>query len=148
MYYVTAKSLKQKWIIEETLEKYNKKLIARNPDYLLETLEKEKVLSDFVFKYYKKRVEKNLHIKTIVPYNDVSIKYQKEWKDLLRKIAIISDEFNFTTELYIYDNIVSIASFKELFAVVIESYEIAQTFKNFYKLAWKTANWTQYWKVW
>lgn len=204
MCYVISKSLKKKWVIEETLEKYNRKLIAKNPSYLIDILakEKEKVLSkenvlrsisdelsklysseekhvkveylpwinwikemynrslqskenilaftscrdlewvlwDFIQKYYLKRIKNKIPIKTIMPKHEISVKFKNIEKEFLREVAIVSDEYDFTTEFYVYDNVVSIASFREFFAVVIESSEIAQTFKNFYKLAWKWAN--------
>jgi hypothetical protein len=46
------------------------------------------------------------------------------------------DTFNFSTETDIYNNKVLIMSWREKFAVIIESNEIAESQKKIFKLAW------------
>ena len=65
-------------------------------------------------------------------------------RENLREIRLVSDrEFNFNNEINIYDSRVGIVSFGvaegELFGVIIESREVAETQRQIFEMAWRYA---------
>ena len=65
-------------------------------------------------------------------------------KKNLREIRLVSvKDFPITNEINIYDNKVAIVSFSEdeaeLFGVIIESKEVAETQQQIFKMAWRYA---------
>ncbi len=103
--------------------------------------EMHKGLPDFFPDYYKRRaVEKNIHIKAILPDNEASIERSKKDKDENRESVLISkDKYDFSPELNIYNDKVLIASWREKMAIIIQSKEIAEFHKKMFKLCWKKA---------
>ena len=51
-------------------------------------------------------------------------------------LTVPRDKFYFTTETNIYNNKVLIMSWKEKFAILVESQEIADAQKKVFELAW------------
>lgn len=93
--------------------------------------------NEYVGEYINKRVVKNIKIKVICPNNIESLNMVNKNKDQLRESMIIPEnKFNFSIETDIYDNKVLIVSWKEKFAVIIESKEIADAQKKVFELAW------------
>src|SRR3989344_464487 len=92
--------------------------------------------------YVKQRVKKGIYLKGIAPDDEAGRKVQGESKKNLREIRLVSaDEFPINNEINIYDNKVAIVSFSEeesqLFGVIIESVEVAETQKQIFKMAWR-----------
>ena len=93
----------------------------------------EKYLRD----YFKRRVEKNIKVRVIAPDDPDTLKVTAGDADELRESFIVPrDKFYFTTETNIYNNKVLIISWKEKFAVLVESKEIADAQKKVFELAW------------
>ena len=98
-------------------------------------------LPNFFPEYYQRRgVEKNIHIKAILPDNKISIERNKQDKKENRESLLIpTKEYDFSPEINIYDDKVLIASWREKMAIIIKSKEIADFHKQMYKLCWKQA---------
>lgn len=92
---------------------------------------------EYLRDYFKKRVAKNIKVRVIAPDDIDTLKVTAKDKEELRESLIVpKDKFYFTTETNIYNNKVLIMSWKEKFAVVIESKEIADAQKKVFELAW------------
>lgn len=90
--------------------------------------------------YYKRRSEKGIAIRAIIPNNEAGLNRKKSDKDELRESALVpKDKFNFSPEINIYDDKVMIASWREKLGIIIESHEIADAMKKIYELAWAEA---------
>ncbi|MFH1170218.1 MAG: helix-turn-helix domain-containing protein [Candidatus Vogelbacteria bacterium] len=96
-----------------------------------------KALPNYFPKYYKRRAEKNILIRAIVPETPTSRERQTHDKEEKREIAFVpADKYYFSPEINIYDNKVMIASWREKLGIIIESEEIADAMKKTYELAW------------
>jgi sugar-specific transcriptional regulator TrmB len=90
--------------------------------------------------YFKKRVKKNIKIRGIASADSGTIKVVKRNTEELREILIVPDDkFHFSVETNIYNNKVLNISWKEKFAVLIESKEIVDAQKKVFELAWAEA---------
>jgi sugar-specific transcriptional regulator TrmB len=96
------------------------------------------LLGDNYFQeYFQKRTAKNIKVKLICPDDPKSLEVISKDKEQLRETLVVPKErFYFTTETNIYNNKVIIVSWKEKFAVLIESKEIADAQKKVFELAW------------
>ena len=88
--------------------------------------------------FFKKRVEKKIFARIIVPDNKKTRLLKERDKEHLRKTKIISaDLFDVKVEINIYGKgSVTIISFKEKFALIIESKMIHDSLKNIFELIW------------
>jgi len=94
--------------------------------------------------YFKKRVEKNIKIRLIAPDDIDSLKVVANNKYELRESLVVPKEkFYFSTETNIYNDKIITVSWKEKFAVIIESKEIADAQRNIFELAWLGAKYFQ-----
>lgn len=92
---------------------------------------------EYLRDYFKRRVEKNIKVRVIAPDDPDTLKVTAHDKEELRESFVVPrDKFYFTTETNIYNNKVLIMSWKEKFAVLIESKEIADAQKKVFELAW------------
>ena len=94
--------------------------------------------------YVAQRVKKGIHLKGIAPDDDAGRKVQGKDKESFREIRLVSvKEFPINNEINIYDNKVAIISFSEdeteVFGVIIESKEVAQTQRQIFEMAWRFA---------
>jgi sugar-specific transcriptional regulator TrmB len=91
--------------------------------------------------YVIKRARKKIFLRGIAPLDDAGLKVKSENKKYYRDIKLIPREkHNFTNEINIYDNKVSIISFKGgLIGMIIESAEIAETQRVIFKMVWDYA---------
>ncbi len=100
-------------------------------------------LKKWLHKYYiPLRVKKNVYAKVIAPSTKSAKSLKKLDKKHKREIVIVPErEFPFTIELNIYTNRVAIMSFtsKEMLGLIVESQEVANTFRLIFKLAWMAA---------
>lgn len=92
--------------------------------------------------YVQKRIEKNIQLRGIALDDEYGKNVQDKDADSHREIRLISkDKYNFTNEINIYDNKVSIISTKdELIGMIIESVEIANTQRALFEMIWSFAN--------
>lgn len=87
--------------------------------------------------YTRKKIEKNIHVRVIAPNDDASKQIVKsDQKALRQSILVPKEDFYFSVETNIYDNKILTISWREKFAVVIESKEIAESQRNIFELAW------------
>lgn len=90
--------------------------------------------------YYRRRAEKNISIRAIVPKTPTGEERGQHDREERREIAFVPpDKYYFSPEINIYDNKVMIASWREKLGVIIESAEIADAMKKIYELAWAEA---------
>lgn len=93
--------------------------------------------NEYVEDYINKRVIKNIKIRVICPNDSESLTMINKNKEQLREsIVIPEDKFHFSVETNIYNDKVLNISWKEKFAVMIESKEIADAQKKVFELAW------------
>lgn len=99
-----------------------------------------KALPNYFPSYYKRRAEKNISIRAIVPETPTGIERKAHDAEEKREIAFVpANKYYFSPEINIYDNKVMIASWREKLGIIIESEEIADAMKKIYELAWATA---------
>lgn len=99
-----------------------------------------KALPGYFPEYYKRRAEKGISIRGIVPKTEQAVERQTHNAEEKREIAFVPpDKFYFSPEINIYDNKVMIASWREKLGIIIESEEIADAMKKIYELAWAEA---------
>jgi len=97
-------------------------------------------LPNYFPEYYKRRSEKNISIRAIVPETPMGKERETLNKEEKREIAFVPpDKYYFSPEINIYDNKVMIASWREKLGIIIESTEIADAMKKIYELAWAEA---------
>lgn len=97
-------------------------------------------LPDYFPTYYKRRAEKNISIRAIVPETATGKERKSHDREEKREIAFVpADKYYFSPEINIYDNKIMIASWREKLGIIIESKEIADAMKKIYELAWAEA---------
>lgn len=94
--------------------------------------------------YVNKRIKKGIFLKGIAPDDAMGRKVHGKDNKSLREIRLVNaKEFPIHNEINIYDNKVAIVSFAEdeadLFGVIIESKEVAETQKQVFEMAWRFA---------
>jgi sugar-specific transcriptional regulator TrmB len=90
--------------------------------------------------YFKRRAEKGISIRGIVPANAAAIEHSAHDKEELREMALVpTDKYYFSPEINIYDDKIMIASWKENLGIIIQSKEIADAMKTGFELAWAEA---------
>lgn len=91
-----------------------------------------------ILNYWKKDVaDKKKKGMEIISLNQAGILYVKENKS--RPIKFMSKDLPVFADVAITENKLFIVSLDNMFGVLIESEDLAQTFKNFFLLAWKSA---------
>ncbi len=80
---------------------------------------------------------KNKTIKEIVNSDEISLKYAK--KETERPIKIMPQNLPVFADSVITENKIFIISLDNLFGVLIDSEDLAKTYKNFFLLAWQAA---------
>lgn len=96
-----------------------------------------KALPNYFPNYYKRRTEKGIHVRAIIPINEAGIERAKHDAEESRDTALIpSDKYYFSPEINIYDDKIMIASWREKLGIIIQSKEIAEAMKSIYELAW------------
>ncbi len=132
MFYEGMKGVEQ--VYEDTLASHETILAYANVN------EMHKALPDYFPKYYKRRTNKGIHIKAIVPSNEAGVERAGKDAEEARESALVpADKVYFSPEINIYDNKVMIASWKEKLGIIIESKEISAAMKTIYNLAWAEA---------
>lgn len=96
---------------------------------------------DYDIEYVNVRAQKKIFLRGIAPHDKVGIKVASENEKYYRDIRLIDHKkYNFTNEINIYEDKVSIISFREgLIGMIIESHEIADTQRAIFKMVWEMA---------
>jgi sugar-specific transcriptional regulator TrmB len=103
----------------------------------METMEKG--LPNFFPEYFKRRTEKRIFIKAVVPQNNPSINRAEYNQEEMRDIRFLpKKEMTFSPEINIYNNKMLIASWEEKMAVIVESKELVELQKLTFNLLWDT----------
>lgn len=91
--------------------------------------------------YVEKRAKKKIHLRGIAPKDKAGELIHSQDQKYYREIRLVpSEEFDFTNEINIYDDKVSIISFKdELIGMIIESIEIANSQRAIFNMCWQFA---------
>ncbi|MFA6039845.1 MAG: helix-turn-helix domain-containing protein [Candidatus Peribacteraceae bacterium] len=93
--------------------------------------------------YVGQRVKRRIHLRGIAPDDAAGRKVHGEDRGRLREIRLVpAKDFDFTNEINIYDHKVAICSFgppREMFGVIIESREVAETQRQVFEMAWRYA---------
>ena len=97
--------------------------------------------------YVAERVKRGVRLRGIAPDDAAGRKVHGEDRRALREIRLIpAREFDFTNEINIYDSKVAICSFDsglqsdaDMFGVIIESKEVAETQRQIFEMAWRYA---------
>ena len=99
-----------------------------------------RALPNYFPEYYKRRAEKGVAIRAIIPATEIGKERASKDKEEMRETALIPpDKYYFSPEINIYDDKVMIASWREKLGIIIESAEIADAMKKIYELAWAEA---------
>lgn len=97
--------------------------------------------------YVEERVKRGIRLRGIAPDDNAGRSVHGADHDHLREIRLVpASEFDFTNEINIYDHKVAICSFdsglhgdKDMFGVIIESKEVAETQRQIFEMAWRFA---------
>jgi HTH-type transcriptional regulator, sugar sensing transcriptional regulator len=96
-------------------------------------------LPNFFPEYYKRRAEKKIFIRAIMPRNELSLERVKYNQEEMRDTRLLPEnEMTFSPEVNIYNNKILVTSWKEKMAVIIESKELADLQKLTFNLLWNT----------
>src|SRR3990167_7595892 len=99
-----------------------------------------RALPKYFTEYYKRRADKGITIKAIIPKTEIGKERASHDKEEMRETALIPpDKYYFSPEINIYDDKVMIASWREKLGIIIESAEIADAMKKIHELAWAEA---------
>jgi sugar-specific transcriptional regulator TrmB len=97
-------------------------------------------LPNYFPQYYKRRAQKGISIRGVVPMTEKGMERSTHDKEEKREIAFVpADKYHFSPEINIYDNKVMIASWREKLGIIIESAEIADAMKKMFELSWDRA---------
>ena len=97
--------------------------------------------------YVGGRVKRGVRLRGIAPDDASGRKVHGEDREKLREIRLVpASDFDFKNEINIYDHKVAICSFgsgistdRDVFGVIIESKEVAETQKQIFEMAWRYA---------
>ena len=91
--------------------------------------------------YFRKRTERSISVRCIAPDDsDSKAIIKNDTKELRQTMLVPHEKFYFSTETNIYNNKILTVSWREKFAVIIESEEIASAQKKMFELAWLGAS--------
>lgn len=102
---------------------------------------------DYDEEYVAQRVARGIRLRGIAPDDATGRRVHGEDKQKLREIRLVpAREFDFTNEINVYDSKVAICSFdsdeggeENMFGVIIESSEVAETQRQIFEMAWRYA---------
>ncbi len=93
--------------------------------------------------YVAERVKHKIPLRGIAPDDEAGRWVHGEDREKLREIRLVPEkDFDFRNEINVYDDNVAICSFgssKDMFAVIIESKEVAETQRQIFEMAWRYA---------
>ena len=93
----------------------------------------------FLESFHEKRVKLGIHEKLIFNRND-RVRARKLSELPFTKIKFISKKFDSGTAINIYGDKVAILMWSEPFGVLIDKKNVAETFREYFKILWKMSN--------
>jgi sugar-specific transcriptional regulator TrmB len=93
--------------------------------------------------FIKKRISRDIHVRLLAPNNELSRKIFTQSNEYLRQTKFFDDAtFQFKMEINIYANKVALIGFNDpgIMATVIESADIASSFKTLFEMVWTSAS--------
>ncbi len=94
-------------------------------------------LPNFFPQYYKRRADKKIFIKGIMPQNKTSIERAKFNQEEMREVRFLPLSYgDFSPEVNIYNNKMLVVSWKEKMALIIESRELVELQKIIFNILW------------
>lgn len=97
-------------------------------------------LKDYFLEYYKRRAAKKIKIRAIFPDTpEAKERIKSNTEEMREALLVPSDRYAFSPEINIYNNKIVFMSLLEKFALIIESKELADSFKRIYELSWNEA---------
>ncbi len=102
---------------------------------------------EYDLEYVDERVKRDIRLRGIAPDDKIGRAVHGQDTERLREIRLIpAKDFDFTNEINIYDHKVAIISFdsglegnEDMFGVIIESKEVAETQRQIFEMAWRYA---------
>ncbi len=98
---------------------------------------------NYDLEYVAERVKHGIRLRGIAPDDEAGRRVHGEDRASLREIRLVSGkDFDFRNEINVYEDKVAICSFgspKDMFAVIIESKEVAETQRQIFEMAWRFA---------
>ncbi|MBI1813045.1 hypothetical protein HYR82_04705 [Candidatus Peregrinibacteria bacterium] len=100
---------------------------------------------EYDLEYVALRVERGIRLRGIAPDDATGRRVHGEDRKRLREIRLVpAKDFDFGNEINIYDYKVAICSFgtgshEDVFGVIIESKEVAETQRQIFEMAWRYA---------
>ena len=86
------------------------------------------------------RVRKKIQLKTIYTYSKGPHPTSKSSKEYREALMVPGDKFPISSEIIIYDDKISMVSYKnKVVGVIIENKDFAETLKSIFKLSWESA---------
>src|SRR3990167_299106 len=98
------------------------------------------VLSTYSRNYFERRARRGIKARVIAPDTPEGRVLKKLEREHFREIRLVPpEEFDFSPEIYLYDNKFSVMSFNEKFGFMVESQETVDALKRAWDLAWEWA---------
>ncbi|MEW6294806.1 MAG: L-histidine N(alpha)-methyltransferase [Candidatus Diapherotrites archaeon] len=106
-------------------------------------------LPDYIQDYINRRVEKGIPMRSIIPHTLEGRRHRELALKELRATILLQLKFDFTPEIYVYEDNVIVMSLKkgEESAIIIRGKEIADAMKKIFELAWETAAKYDRWEI-
>ncbi|MBI5793975.1 hypothetical protein HZA87_02715 [Candidatus Uhrbacteria bacterium] len=97
--------------------------------------------------YVAERVRRGIHLRGIAPDDVTGRRVHGQDREMLREIRLVSArQFDFHNEVKVYDHKVAICSFDsslrgdaDMFGIIIESKQVAETQRQIFEMAWRYA---------
>ena len=127
---------------KRSLKKKNAKMYAFSP---FATAQKQAIFHgkeylEWGLDFIRKRAKRNIYVYDIAEDSPEARERKARDKQELRETLLVpKEQFPFTNEIDIFEDMVIIISYKELIAIIIESKDIALTMKSIFKMSWETA---------
>lgn len=84
--------------------------------------------------------ERKVRVRDIISNPQLGHFYLEQLKNFRNyRVRLAPKEFGFSSDTIIYGNKIAIFSFKKHFALIIESDDVAKSFKSLFELAWQSA---------
>lgn len=141
------KAINNKKIIKPSIEFHEGEdgFINAVKDYL--TADKEVLIfgSNIAFEAIKKiapevieqRIAKKIFVKMLAPASELFMQTEAEAIKLLRTTKFIPDKYVFDLGIYIYNDKVSLLSFKDKIGLIIQSKDVNDAWKKIFNLVWE-----------
>jgi len=87
--------------------------------------------------YFKRRTLKNISVRVIAPDTlESRAVIANDANELRTSLLVPKEQFYFSIEMNIYNNKIMVASWREKFAIIIESEEISNAQRKIFELSW------------